>query len=118
MTKTLSVRVPIEVAERVENLCIQRGIKRNQLLQDLIASDGVIGVNNFSNNSNLTTTPEIVKDILTGLGGLTTGTTVYHLLNNNLPETWDNDTKEFVSVISAIASGLAMAYGLHKIIKK
>jgi hypothetical protein len=44
-TKTLSVRVPIDVAKMVENTCKQRGLSKNQLLSELIASQGTIKVN-------------------------------------------------------------------------
>ena len=46
-TTTLSVRVPIDVATMVANTCKQRGINRNQLLTECIASQGVVGVNSF-----------------------------------------------------------------------
>lgn len=113
-TKTLSVRVPIDVASMVENTCKQRGITRNQLLTECIASQGVVGVSNFSKGGVAEPMNEVLNDVLIGIGGLATGTAVYHLLNNNLPKSWDKDTREMVSMISAIGSAFAMAYGLEK----
>jgi hypothetical protein len=40
------------------------------------------------------------------------------LLNNHLPKEWDEETRELVSVFSAIASGFAMAYGIDKATRK
>lgn len=113
-TKTISVRVPIDVANRIENLCKQRNINKNQLLQECIASEGIVGINNFKKGGLAEPMPDTLTQILVGVGGVATGTLVYHLLNNNLPSTWDKDTRELVSAVSAIASGFAVAYGLDK----
>jgi hypothetical protein len=61
---------------------------------------------------------DTLAQILIGMGGVATGTVVYHLLNNNLPKTWDKETREMVSMISAIASAFVMAYGLEKAMRK
>lgn len=113
-TTTLSVRVPIDVAEMVSNTCKQRGINRNQLLTECIASQGVVGVNNFAKGGIAEPMDETLTNVLIGIGGVATGTVVYHLLKNNLPKTWENDTREMVSMVSAIASAFAMIYGLEK----
>jgi hypothetical protein len=55
---------------------------------------------------------------LIGVGSLETGTVVYHLLFNNLPKSWSEETREMVSIVSAISSGFAMAYGLEKATRK
>jgi hypothetical protein len=117
-TKTLSVRVPLDVAQMIENRCKQRGINRNQLLQECIASEGVVGVNSFNQGGNIELMPSILTDLLVGIGGVATGTVVYHLLNNNLPKTWTEEERELVSIVSAIASGFAMVYGLGKATRK
>jgi radical SAM superfamily enzyme with C-terminal helix-hairpin-helix motif len=117
-TKTLSVRVPLDVANRIENLCLQRNINRNQLLQECIASEGGVGIKNFSNGGSAEPMPEILTDLLIGVGSLATGTVVYHLLFNNLPKSWSEETREMVSIVSAISSGFAMAYGLEKATRK
>ena len=116
-TKTLSVRVPIDVASTIENLCKQRGVTRNQLLTECIASQGVIGVNNFQKGG-IAPMDDTLTQVLLGIGGLSTGTVVYHLLNNNLPRNWDEDTREMISMISAIGSAFAMVYGLDKAVRK
>lgn len=117
-TKTLSVRVPIDVAEMVANTCKQRGINRNKLLTECIASQGVVGVNNFEKGGVAEPMDDLLTNVLVGVGSLSTGVAVYHLLNNNLPKTWDKDTREMVSTVSAIASAFAMAYGLNKATRK
>jgi hypothetical protein len=117
-TKTLSVRVPLDVANRIETLCLQRNINRNQLLQECIASEGIVGIKNFSKGGSAEPMPEILNDVLVGIGCLSTGAVVYHLLLNNLPKTWNQETRELVSLVSAISSGLGLAYGFNKIIKK
>jgi hypothetical protein len=117
-TKTLSVRVPIDVANNIENLCRQRGITRNAILQECIASEGIVGIKNFSNSGSIEPMPEMLTEFLIGVGGVATGTVVYQLLNNNLPKTWSRETREMVSIISAFASGFAMVYGLDKATRK
>jgi hypothetical protein len=113
----LSVRVPIDVASTIENLCKQRGVTRNQLLTECIASQGVIGVNNFQKGG-IAPMDDTLTQVLIGIGGLSTGTVVYHLLNNNLPRNWDKDTREMISMISAIGSAFAIVYGLDKAVRK
>jgi hypothetical protein len=120
-TKTLSVRVPIDVANNIENLCKQRGISKNVLLQEVIASEGYVGVNQFKSGGSvapLNPMPEEIVTILTVVGGLGTGTLVYHLLKNNLPKTWSEDKRLAVSTMGAIASGLGMLFALEKATRK
>lgn len=117
-TTTLSVRVPIDVAETVANTCKQRGISRNQLLTECIASQGVVGVNNFAKGGVAEPMDDTLIQILIGIGSLGVGTTVFHLMKNNLPKSWDSETIEAVSMVSAIASAFAVAYGLDKSTRK
>ena len=116
-TKTLSVRVPIDVANNIENLCKQRGITRNAMLQEVIASEGYVGVNQFKNGGSvarISPMPEEIITMLSVVGGVGTGTLVYHLLNNNLPQTWSEDKRKATATICAIASGLGMLFALEK----
>ena len=116
-TKTLSVRVPIDVANNIENLCKQRGITRNAMLQEVIASEGYVGVNQFKNGGSvarISPMPEEIISMLSVVGGVGTGTLVYHLLNNNLPQTWSEDKRKATATICAIASGLGMLFALEK----
>ena len=116
-TKTLSFRVPIDVANNIENLCKQRGITRNAMLQEVIASEGYVGVNQFKNGGSvarISPMPEEIITMLSVVGGVGTGTLVYHLLNNNLPQTWSEDKRKATATICAIASGLGMLFALEK----
>ena len=116
-TKKLSVRVPIDVANNIENLCKQRGITRNAMLQEVIASEGYVGVNQFKNGGSvarISPMPEEIITMLSVVGGVGTGTLVYHLLNNNLPQTWSEDKRKATATICAIASGLGMLFALEK----
>ena len=120
-TKTLSVRVPIDVANNIENLCKQRGISKNAMLQEVIASEGYVGVNQFKNGGSvarISPMPEEIITMLTVVGGVGTGTLVYHLLNNNLPQTWSEDKRKATATICAIASGLGMLFALEKATRK
>ena len=120
-TKTLSVRVPIDVANNIENLCKQRGITRNAMLQEVIASEGYVGVNQFKNGGSvarINPMPEEITALLSVVGGVGTGTLVYHLLNNNLPKTWTEDKRKATATICAIASGLGMLFALEKATRK
>ena len=116
-TKTLSVRVPLDVAQMVEKTCKQRGITRNQMLQECIASEGIVGVKSFA-NGDASEMPELLTDVLIGVGAVSTGAVVYHLMVNNLPKTWEKETREMVSIVSAIAGGFAVMYGLNKALRK
>lgn len=117
-TKTLSVRLPLDVHENIENICKQRKINKNRLLQEIISSEGVVNINTYSTGGEVQNVPDFLHDVLVGIGGVATGTIVYHILKNNLPKDWDENTIEMVSFFSAIASGFGMAYGLHKTSKK
>lgn len=117
-TKTLSVRVPIDVAVNIENLCKQRGITRNQMLQECIASEGVVNVNSFEQGGGIDPISEALKNILIGIGSVSTGTVVYHVLKKYLPETWSDEQREMASAVGAISIGIGVAYGLDKLTKK
>lgn len=120
-TKTLSVRVPIDVTNNIENLCKKWGISKNVLLQEVIASEGYVGVNPFAkggSDAQINPKPEEIVTILTVVGGVGTGTLVYHLLKNNLPKTWSEEKRLAVSTMVAIASGLGMLFALEKATRK
>ena len=117
-TKTLSVRVPIDVALTVENTCKQRGITRNQLLTECIASQGIVGVNSFKLGGTAEPMDDVLTQVLIGIGSLGVGTSGFHWMKNNLPKTWEAETIEAVSMISAIASAFVVAYGLDKATRK
>lgn len=112
-TKTLSVRVPIDVANNIENLCKQRGMTRNALLQECIASEGIVNIKTFEKGG----VPQMDKEIsniLIGVGGLATGVTIYHILMEHLPKSWSEQKREIVSSICAVGGGIGMVYGLEK----
>jgi hypothetical protein len=117
-TKTLSVRVPIDVAVNIENLCKQRGITRNQMLQECIASEGVVNVHTFEKGGEIEPLADALRNILIGIGSVSTGTVVYHVLKNNLPDSWSDEQREMASAIGAITIGIGVAYGLDKLTKK
>lgn len=117
-TKTISVRLPLDVIKNIENICKQRNINKNKLLQEIISSEGIVNVNSFNDGGKLDTLPEIVEDVLIGLGGVAVGTVVYHVMKKNLPKTWSEDKIEMVSVLSSIVGGLGTTWGLHKLNKK
>ena len=116
-TKTLSVRVPLDVADMIENTCKSRGITRNALLSECIASQGKLSITKFSNGGQ-TTMPDELTEILSGIGGIGIGATVYHILDNELPTDWDVNTRNLVSVIGAVAGGLVAFYGIQKLLDK
>jgi hypothetical protein len=117
-TKTLSVRVPIDVAVNIENLCKQRGITRNALLQECIASEGVVNVNSFKIGGEIEPLDAALRNILIGVGAVSTGTVVYHTLNKYLPDSWTDEQREMASAVGAIAIGVGVAYGLDKLTQK
>lgn len=116
-TTTLSVRVPIDVATMVANTCKQRGINRNQLLTECIASQGVVNVNSFDKGG-VTPMNKELTDVLIGLGSLATGMTIFHILKKHLPKSWSEEQREMVAGICAVGGGIGMLYGLDKATRK
>jgi hypothetical protein len=116
-TKTLSVRVPIDVAKNIENLCKQRGITRNAMLQECIASEGVVNVNSFDKGG-VTPMNKELSNILIGIGSLATGVTIFHVLMQYLPKSWSEEQREMVSGICAVGGGIGMLYGFDKATRK
>jgi hypothetical protein len=116
-TKIMSVRVPLDVAEMIENTCKSRGITRNALLSECIASQGKLSVTKFAKGGQ-TQMPNELTEILSGIGGVGIGATVYHILDNELPREWDKDTRSLVSVVGAVAGGLLAVYGIQKLLEK
>lgn len=117
-TKTLSVRLPLDVHQNIEKLCKERNLNKNRLLQEIIAGEGIVNIKSVENGTYDGEIPDMLNDVLIGIGGLATGTVVYHVLKNHLPKTWDDDTREIVAILSSISSGFAMIYGLQKTGKK
>jgi hypothetical protein len=118
-TKTLSVRVPIDVYDMIQNTCKQRGLNKNQLLTEVIAQTGTgVSVQAYANGG-MTPLPEQLDAVLSGVGGVATGTLVYHILNNHLPkDRWDEETRSALVWGGAVSLGLLGAVGLNKLLKK
>lgn len=116
-TKTLSVRVPKAIFEDIENICKQRNITRNALLTEYIASreayskGGLVELQKFESK-----VPEELSTLLSIGGGGATGYVVYHILDNHLPRTWDNDKRQLVSFIGAFTTGLLAMNGIEKLL--
>lgn len=118
-TKILSVRVPIDVYDMVQNTCKQRGVNKNQLLTEVICQTGTgVSLQQYAEGGTVTI-PDELNDFLAGIGGVATGTLVYHILNNNLPyDRWDEDTRDLLVWSGSFAVGLLSGIGLSKLMKK
>jgi hypothetical protein len=116
-TKIMSVRVPLDVADMIENTCKSRGITRNALLSECLASQGRLSINKMAKGGQ-TMMPDELNQVLSAVGGVAIGTTVYHILDNELPKEWDKETKNLVSFLGAVAGGLAAVYGIHKLLQE
>lgn len=119
-TKTLSVRVPQAIFDDIENICKQRNITRNALLTEYIASREAYSNGGMVVNANLqkfeSKVPEELSTLLSIGGGGTAGYVVYHILDKNLPETWDNEKRQIVSFVGAFAAGLLAMHGIQKLL--
>jgi len=52
------------------------------------------------------------------LGSIGTGALVYNILHKTLPKEVNDNQRELISIVGALASGLLMGYGLDRMRKK
>lgn len=120
-TKTISARVPLDVAEMVENACKQRGVNKSRLITELITS--APRKQNFSGGGELqldsSSMPEEVRHLLSAGGGLGVGLLVHNVLEEHLPmDRFKNeDVRKDVIMLCAIAVGMGAMFGLSKLLK-
>ena len=115
-TKTLSVRVPMETANLIENICKQRGIAKNELLKECIHGQGQAPMQHFADGGAIM--PSELSDLLCVIGSIGTGALVYNGLYKILPKEVNDEQREIISIVGALASGLLMGYGLDRMRKK
>ena len=121
-TKTISARVPLDVAEMVENSCKHKGLNKSQLITELITQapnkpvykgGGEIAISESS-------MPEEVRHLLSAGGGLGVGLLVHNVLDEHLPhDRFKNaDARNDVIMLCAIAVGMGAMFGLSKLLKQ
>lgn len=115
-TTTLSVRVPVQTAKFVEEICKQRGIAKNELLKECIHGQGQAPLQHFADGGAVM--PNELSDLLCVLGSIGTGALVYNVLHKVLPKEVGENERELISIVGALASGLLMGYGLDRMRKK
>jgi len=120
-TKTVSARVPLDIAEMVENVCKQRGVNKSQLITELITS--APSKPNFSDGGAVTLAknpmPEEIRHVLSAGGGLGVGLLVHNVLDEYLPkDKFDNEQiRKDIILLAAIAVGMGAMFGLSKLLK-
>jgi len=115
-TTTLSVRVPVETAKFVEDICKQRGIAKNTLLKECIHGQGQAPIQHFADGGAVM--PEAISDLLCVLGTIGTGALVYNVIHKALPKDVKDEDRELLAIVGALAGGLLMGYGLDRMRKK
>lgn len=124
-TTTVSARVPIDVAEMVENTCKQRGMSKSALIGELLTMapskqvhkvGGKVGGAVLDTKS---TMPEELKHIISAAGGLGVGMLVYNILDNHLPDEKfkSKEMKNNVVTLCAIAVGFGAVFGIAQLLK-
>jgi hypothetical protein len=122
-TKTISARVPLDIAEMVENACKHKGVNKSQLITSLItqapnkpnmAQGGVV-----AKTMNVDSMPEEVRHLLSAGGGLGVGLLVHNVLDEYLPtDKFDNEQiRKDIILLAAIAVGMGAMFGLSKLLK-
>lgn len=121
-TKTISARVPLDIAEMVENACKHKGVNKSQLITSLItqtpnkpmAEGGFV-----AKTIEVDTMPEEIKTILAAGGGLGVGMLVHNVLDEHLPyDRFKNEeVRDNVIMLCAIAVGMGTVLGLTRLLK-
>lgn len=120
-TKTISARVPLDIAEMVENACKHKGVNKSQLITNLITQ--APSKQNFSDGGTVTLAknpmPEEVRHLLSAGGGLGVGLLVHNVLDEYLPmDKFDNEQiRKDIILLAAIAVGMGAMFGLSKLLK-
>lgn len=121
-TKVISARVPVDVAEMFESMCIQEGLSKSDALRNMISNPSMpsTGVMDIGGTVDKVGMPEELTLMLSGVGGFAVGRLVYGTLDTFLPKDGrlDPELRELLCFLGAVAGGLASAYGLHKMLRK
>ena len=120
-TTTISARVPLDIAQMVENSCKHKGLNKSQLITSLItqapnqptfSSGGAVVLKESS-------MPEEIRTVLAAGGGLGVGLLVHNVLDEHLPmDRFKNaEIRSDVITLCAIAVGMGAMFGLSKLLK-
>ena len=120
-TKTISARVPLDIAEMVENACKHKGVNKSQLITNLItnAPNQPMARGGAVKTMDVSSMPDEIKAILSAGGGLGVGMLVHNVLEEHLPyDRFKNDeVRENVIMLCAIAVGMGTVIGLTRLLK-
>ena len=125
-TKTISARVPLDIAKMVEDSCKHRGLNKSQFLTEIITSapskqDIVrLKMGGSVANTSAEKLPKEIRGVLAASGGLGVGLLVHNVLNKYLPaeKVGGEEAKEDIMLLVSIAVGVGAMVGLSSMLKK
>lgn len=118
LTKVISARVPIDVANMFDAIAKEKGVTKSSILVDALTQAPNTSVNasmlakggKVAVIPKLATTPfpDELKGLLSIGGGLGTGLIVYNVLEAFLPDDgrWSDEKRNAISTLGATAAGL------------
>jgi hypothetical protein len=112
LTKVISARVPIDVANMFDAIAKEKGVTKSSILVDALtqAPNTSVNASMLAKGGKLATTPfpDELKGLLSIGGGLGTGLIVYNVLEAYLPNDgrWTDEKRNAISTLGATAAGL------------
>lgn len=118
-TKIISARVPLDVAEMVENACKHKGVNKSQLITRLITAPRNEVYSQGGELAVIDTMDEGVRSILSAGGGLAIGLLIHNVLKTHLPTDrfHSEESRNDAIILCTIAAGMGAMLGINKLIK-
>jgi len=129
LTKVISARVPIDVANMFDAIAKEKGVTKSSILVDaltqapntsvnasMLAKGGKVAVPKLAT----TPFPDELKGLLSIGGGLGTGLIVYNVLEAFLPDDgrWTDEKRNAISTLGATAAGLLGFLTIDSLVNK
>lgn len=129
LTKVISARVPIDVANMFDAIAKEKGVTKSSILVDALtqAPNTSVNASMLAKGGKVAVIPKLATpfpDELKGLlsigGGLGTGLIVYNVLEAFLPDDgrWTNEKRNAISTLGATAAGLLGFLTIDSLVNK
>jgi hypothetical protein len=118
-TKVISARVPVDVANMVENACKQSGMSKSAYIIELVTKPSTKVMKQGGNVVESIHVPDELNEMLSAVGGVGVGVLVYKILQVYLPkDKFTEEDRKTISLLGAVGAGMVGFLAMNKALSK
>lgn len=116
-TKVISARVPVDIAEMIENVCKQRNVSKSTYIAEMVTTPAIKPIDSPS-VVNPVNPPNELMEVLSAVGGVGVGVLTWNILQTHLPnDRFTDEQKDTISLLGSIGAGMFGFFAMDKAFK-